>query len=103
MVPSEYSSGHSRVRLDRQDRQPTSVGCWSRPPRQHRARYVAGKTMRDRWELASPGGGDRGDAATGACTPVGHLRARRKRHAVAKVAIARDLAGWRWSLAVLEE
>ena len=42
--------------------------------------------------------------ATGACTPAGsRFNARKKRHAVANVAIARELAGWCWSLAVLDE
>ena len=60
--------------------------------------------MRDRWELAPPAAGPAATPATGACTPAGSAsRARRKRHVVANVAIARELAGWCWSLAVLEE
>jgi hypothetical protein len=31
------------------------------------------------------------------------MRTRHKRHVVANIAIARELAGWCWSLAVLEE
>ena len=42
--------------------------------------------------------------ATGGCTHRWNtFRDRRKRHVVANVAIARELAGWCWSLAVLEE
>lgn len=58
--------------LDRRPRHmvatPTSGGCWSRPPgttvpaTYHCARYVVGKTMRDRWELAPPAARARGDA-----------------------------------------
>ncbi len=60
--------------------------------------------MRDRWELATPAARARGDEGNR------RLHARwitfepaRKRHVVANVAIARELAGWCWSLAVLEE
>jgi hypothetical protein len=65
---------------------------------------VVGKTLRDRWELASPAARARGDAGNRRL----HQRwvqfgERRKRHVVANVAIARELAGWCWSLAVLEE
>ena len=39
-----------------------------------------------------------------ACTPGGsHFDARKKRPVVANAAIARELAGWCWSLAVLDE
>lgn len=66
--------------------------------------YVAGKTMRDRWELASPAARARGDAGNRRLNARWNtFRERRKRHVVANVAIARELAGWCWSLAVLEE
>ena len=70
----------------------------------HRTRYVAGKTIRDRWELASPAARARGDAGNRRLHQrwVGFIE-RRKRPVVANVAIARELAGWCWSLAVLEE
>ncbi|MDO5499642.1 MAG: hypothetical protein Q4F67_08185 [Propionibacteriaceae bacterium] len=63
----------------------------------HRARYVVGKTMRDRWALASPAAPARGNAGNRRWNP---FRERRKRHVVANIAIARELAGW--SLAALE-
>jgi transposase len=105
LVPSEYSSGRSRVQGSITKTGNTHVrrllieAAWH-----HRARYVVGKTMRDRWELASPAARARGDAGNRRL----HQRwvrfnERRKRHVVANVAIARELAGWCWSLAVLEE
>jgi len=60
--------------------------------------------MRPRWELAP--------AAARARGHQGNLRlhnrwvgflARRKRSTVANVAIARELAGWCWSLAVMDD
>jgi hypothetical protein len=59
--------------------------------------------MRDRWELAPAAARQRGD--------LGNRRLhdrwvtfnlRSKRPVIANVAIARELAGWCWSLAVLE-
>ena len=54
----------------------------------HRARYVVGKTMRDRWELAGPAARARGDAGQpAAARPLEHLprtpqapRGRQRRH-----------------------
>jgi transposase len=105
LVPSEYSSGQSRVQGsitktgNTHARRLLIEAAWH-----HRARYVVGKTMRDRWDLASPAARARGDAGNRRL----HQRwvrfgERRKRHVVANVAIARELAGWCWSLAVLEE
>jgi transposase len=105
LVPSEYSSGQSRVQGSITKTGNTHVrrllieAAWH-----HRARYVAGKTMRDRWELASPAARARGDAGNQRLHARWNtFRERRKRHVVANVAIARELAGWCWSLAVLEE
>jgi transposase len=105
LVPSEYSSGQSRVQGSITKTGNTHVrrllieAAWH-----HRARYVAGKTMRDRWDLSSPAARARGDAGNRRL----HQRwvrfgERRKRPVVANVAIARELAGWCWSLAVQEE
>ena len=60
--------------------------------------------MRDRWEHAPPAARARGYAGNQRL----HRRwasfdARRKRPAVANVAIARELAGWCWSLATLPD
>ena len=105
LVPSEFSSGRSRVQGPITKTGNTHVrrllveAAWH-----HKARYVAGKTMRDRWELASPAARARGDEGNRRL----HARwvkfdERRKRHVVANVAIARELAGWCWSLAVMTE
>ena len=86
---------------DHQDRQRP------RPPATGRGRLAppspvrVGKTMRDRWDLA-PRRRARGTKATGGCTPVGRFNERHKRHVVANVAVARELAGWCWSLAVMD-
>jgi transposase len=105
LVPSEYSSGQSRVQGSITKTGNTHVrrllveAAWH-----HRARYVVGRTMRDRWELASPAARARGDAGNRRLhARWDTFRERRKRHVVANVAIARELAGWCWSLAVLEE
>jgi transposase len=105
LVPSEYSSGQSRVQGSITKTGNTHVrrllieAAWH-----HRARYRPGKTMRDRWELAPPTARARGDAGNHRL----HQRwtrfnDRHKRPVIANVAIARELAGWCWSLAVLEE
>jgi transposase len=105
LVPSEYSSGQSRVQGSITKTGNTHVrrllveAAWH-----HRARYLAGKTMRDRWELATPAARARGDAGNRRLHARWNtFRERRKRHVVANVAIARELAGWCWSLAVLEQ
>ncbi|WP_442914195.1 transposase [Kribbella sp. NBC_00359] len=105
LVPSESSSGASRVQGSITKTGNTHVrrllieAAWH-----HRARYVTGKTIRDRWELASPAAPARGDAGNRRLHDRWDaFRARRKRHVVANVAIARELAGWCWSLAVLED
>ncbi len=105
LVPSEYSSGSSRVQGSITKTGNTHVrrllveAAWH-----HRARYRIGKTMRDRWELAPAAARVRGDEGNRRL----HQRwvkfiERRKKNTIANVAIARELAGWCWSLAVLEE
>ena len=105
LVPSEYSSGASRVQGSITKTGNTHVrrllveAAWH-----HRARYVIGKTMLDRWDLASPAARARGDAGNRRL----HARwvtfnDRHKRHVIANVAVARELAGWCWSLAVLQD
>jgi transposase len=105
LVPSEYSSGPSRVQGSITKTGNTHLrrllveAAWH-----HRSTYRVGKTMRDRWELAGPAARARGDEGN---RRLHHrwnsMRARHKRHVVANIAIARELAGWCWSLAVLEE
>jgi transposase len=105
LTPSEFSSGASRAQGPITKTGNTHVrrllveAAWH-----HRARYVAGKTMRDRWDLATPAARARGDEGNRRL----HQRwatftTRNKRPVIVDVAIARELAGWCWSLAVLED
>ncbi|MGI8683056.1 MAG: IS110 family transposase [Mycobacteriales bacterium] len=104
LVPSEHSSGASRAQGsitktgNTHARRLLVEAAWH-----HRAAYRPGKTMRERWELAPPAARARGDAGNRRL----HERwisfnLRRKRPVIANVAIARELAGWCWSLAVLD-
>ena len=105
LVPSERSSGSSRVQGSITKTGNTHVrrllveAAWH-----HRARYVVGQTMRNRWDLAPAAARARGDQGNRRL----HHRwvtfiERRKKHTIANVAIARELAGWCWSLAMLED
>lgn len=105
LTPSEYSSGASRVQGSITKTGNTHVrrllveSAWH-----HRARYTAGKTMLDRWDQASPAARARGDLGNRRlharwATFVEH----RRRPVIANVAIARELAGWCWSLSTLED
>jgi transposase len=105
LVPSERSSGATRVQGaitktgNTHLRRLLIEAAWH-----HRARYLPSRTMRDRWELTSPAARARGDAGNRRLHARWEtFRARHKRHVVANVAVARELAGWCWSLAVLEE
>jgi len=104
LVPSEHSSGASRVQGsitktgNTHARRLLVEAAWH-----HRPAYRPGKTMRDRWELAPPAARARGDAGNRRL----HERwisfnLRRKRAVIANVAIARELAGWCWSLAIMD-
>ena len=104
LVPTENSSGQSRSQgeLTRTGnahaRRLLVEAAWH-----HRPRYSpTSPTMRARWALASPEARERGHQ--------GNLRlhrrwqwfhARGKRKVVANAAIARELAGWCWSLAMM--
>ena len=104
-MPSEYSSGTSRSQGEitktgnQHARRLLVEAAWH-----HRPRYVAGATMTARWNQAPPAARARGD--------VGNRRLharwikfdqRGKRSTTADVAIARELAGWCWSLAVMDD
>jgi transposase len=104
LTPAEYSSGGSRSlgpitkTGNGHARRLLVEAAWH-----HRPRYTVGKTMRDRWDLAPAAARARGDEGNQRL----HHRwvtfiDRRKRTTVANVAIARELAGWCWSLAVLD-
>jgi len=103
LVPSEHSSGASRVQGSITKTGNTHVrrllveAAWH-----HRPAYRPGQVMRDRWDLADPAARARGDAGNRRL----HQRwvqfnLRRKRPVIANIAIARELAGWCWSLAVM--
>jgi transposase len=104
LVPTEHSSGESRSQGsitkagNSHARRLLVEAAWH-----HRRRYVIGKTMRDRWDLAPAAARIRGDEGNRRLHDrwVGFI-ARKKRNTIADVAIARELAGWCWSLAVLE-
>ena len=105
LVPSEFSSGQTRAQGpitktgNGHARRLLVEAAWH-----HQPRYRVGAVMRGRWELASAAARARGD--------LGNRRLherwvrfteRRKRHTVANIAVARELAGWCWSLAVMDD
>jgi transposase len=106
LVPTESSSGGSRSQGaitktgNGHARRLLIEAAWH-----HRQPYRRpGVDLRRRWDKASPAARDRGDRANRRL----HARwcafdIRRKRPVVANTAIARELAGWCWSLAVLPD
>lgn len=105
LVPSEYSSGTSRTQGpitktgNTHARRLLVEAAWH-----HRPRYVPGATMRARWELAPAAARARGDQGNRRLhTRWDRFEARKKRRVTANVAIARELAGWCWSLAVMDD
>jgi transposase len=106
MVPSEHSSGQSRTQGGITKTGNTHVrrllveAAWH-----HRTVYRGpGVTLQRRWDQAP--------AAARARPPAGNqrlhqrwvnLNLRKKRPVIANVAVARELAGWCWSLAVLPD
>jgi len=105
LVPTEHSSGGSRSQGsitktgNAHARRLLVEAAWH-----HRKTYRnPGVTMRSRWEQASPAARARGHEGNHRL----HQRwqtftDRKKKPVVANVAVARELAGWCWSLAVLE-
>jgi len=106
LVPSESSSGQSRVQGsitktgNTHARRLLVEAAWH-----HRKTYrCPGAVMRARWELATPAARARGHAGNHRLHDRWtRFTDRRKRPVVANVAIARELAGWCWSLAVMDE
>jgi transposase len=106
LVPSEYSSGASRVQGsitktgNTHARRLLVEAAWH-----HRKTYRSpGAVMRARWDKAPAAARARGHAGNHRL----HQRwvtftERHKRPVVANVAVARELAGWCWSLAVMDE
>ena len=104
LVPTESSSGGSRSQGgitktgNRHARRLLIEAAWH-----HRKRYRHGVELRRRQDRASPAARDRGQRANQRLHARWvHFDARRKRPVVANTAIARELAGWCWSLAVLD-
>jgi len=104
LVPSEYSSGASRVQGgitktgNGHARRLLVEAAWH-----HQGRYTVGKTMRERWDLAPAAARARGDAGNRRLHKQWvRFNDRGKRHVVATNVIARELAGWCWSLAVMD-
>jgi transposase len=104
LVPTESSSGGSRSQGaitktgNGHARRLLIEAGWH-----HRKPYRPGVELRRRQDRASPAARDRGQRANRRL----HARwmafdARRKRAVVANTAVARELAGWCWSLAVLD-
>jgi transposase len=105
LVPCEYSSGATRAQGgvtktgNGHARRLLVEAAWH-----HRAPYRPSRELRHRWDVACPAARARGHAANRrlndrwAC-----FDKRKKRPVVANAAIARELAGWCWSLAVLDD
>jgi transposase len=105
LVPTEYSTGATRSQGgvtktgNGHARRLLVEAAWH-----HRTRYRPGADLRRRWDLASPPARARGQAANRRLQARWTaFDARKKRSVVANVAIARELAGWCWSLAVLDD
>jgi transposase len=105
LVPSEHSSGPSRVQGsvtktgNGHARRLLVEAAWH-----HRTGYRPGTVMRSRWDLAPAAARARGDAGNRRLHDRWiRFNERGKRPVIANVAIARELAGWCWSLAVLDD
>jgi transposase len=105
LVPTEYSSGTSRVQGAITKAGNAHMGrllieaAWH-----HRADYRnPGPTMRARWAKVAPALKARWHAGNRRLHQQWcRFNERKKNHVVANVAVARELAGWCWSLATLE-
>ncbi len=105
LTPSEHSSGSSRSlgpitkAGNGHVRRLLVEAAWH-----HRPRYTVGAALRARWDVAPAAARTRGDDGNRRL----HRRwasfiDRKKRGTVANTAIARELAGWCWSLAVMDQ
>jgi len=105
LVPTEFSSGATRVQGgltktgNGHARRLLVEAAWH-----HRKPYRLAIALRRRQDAASPAARARGNAANRRLhTRWQRFDARKKRPVVANAAIARELAGWCWSLATLDE
>ena len=105
LVPSEYSSGNSRVQGSITKAGNTHVrrllieAAWH-----HRKSYsTSGPTLRARWAKVDPALGLAGTPATAASTSGGAVSPNAARTPWSPTSpIARELAGWCWSLATMQ-
>ena len=105
LVPCEHSSGATRVlggvtkTGNGHARRLLVEAAWH-----HRAPYRPSRDLRGRWTAAGPAAQARGHAANNRLpNRWAGFDKRKKRSVVANAAIARELAGWCWSLAVLDD
>jgi transposase len=105
LVPSEHSSGQSRVQGaitktgNAHVRRLLVEAAWH-----HRSTYHPGVVLRRRWDQAPAAARARGHAGNQRLhTRWVNLNLRKKRPVIANVAVARELAGWCWSLAVMPD
>jgi len=105
LVPTEHSSGQSRAQGsitktgNGHARRLLVEAAWH-----HQHPYRPGKVLRDRWALADPAARARGHAGNRRLHQRWvDFRLRRKPGVIADVAIARELAGWCWSLATMTD
>ena len=105
LVPSEHSSGSSRAQGpitkagNSHARRLLIEAAWH-----HRTRYRPGKSLLDRWRLAPPPARARGDLGNRRLhTRWIRFLEHHKKDTIANTAIARELAGWCWSLAIMDD
>lgn len=105
LVPSEASSGQSRRQGgitktgNSHVRRLLVEAAWH-----HKSDYRVGAVLQGRWDAAPAAARARGHAGNQRLhARWRRLDARGKKHTVATVAIARELAGWCWSLATLPD
>ena len=105
LVPSEHSSGATRSQGsitktgNGHARRLLVEAAWH-----HRPRYTVGATMRARWDLAPAAARIRGGAGQPTTpSPLGQIHRPPQAQTTADVEIAREAAGWCWSLAVMED
>ena len=105
LVPSEHSSGQSRSQGsitktgNAHVRRLLVEAAWH-----HRSTYRPGLTLRRRWDQAPAAARARGHAGNQRLHARWvNLNLRKKRPVIANVAVARELAGWCWSLAVMPD
>ncbi len=105
LVPSEHSSGQSRSQGgitktgNAHVRRLLVEAAWH-----HRTTYRPGVVLRRRWDQAPAAARARAHSGNQRLhTRWVNFNLRRKRPVIANVAVARELAGWCWSLAVMPD